>query len=699
MAGLQYNDIVANQQGLSKDQLATQAQAATIQPGQMTPAPTLANGQTAGSPQTGVQAPGTQQTPPPGLQMPTTPTNVAQTPPPGLQMPTGAAANSVYDPITGQQQTPAEKALNEMKASKTPPPQESGAVGSQVSDVIAKNSPPVVTPPPTTPNVDNFFKPDANATLQDVLKQVNDFFNPEATNKTLTDQLAKISTDQTTLSGLNTQLMNVDTVMKGTEDDLRKEIQGAGGLATNSQILALTTSRNKTLLQQATEIQNKITTTQNAIANDTTLYQNEKEMANTQFTQRTALYQIAQTNYNNMVNAQKETANTIIQAIGYKGYLQNLQAQGPSAVANAEKALGLGSGGLQSLVDLQKQQQNATAIANSGATTPFVNKNGEIQSQTGYAYTSEQDFFNKTGMTIQQAQDKGMVSAFQPPLKTQLEKVQVAEAQAKLANAPLETEKLKAEIAHTKAETAKAYGDLAKASQAEQAVDPTVLQGMLNVYKTTGVLPPFGLSGKSPLRTQFFAALGGSGGQDIVAGANTNKAVLQGLKTAYSTQQNQLSANKTAIGTLDKQLDLAKVYSDKVSRSNSPFIAKYQNALKSGVFGDPDTAAFNNIVKTASAEFAKILSGSSASISGATVSSQAEAEKLLNSAMSKGQFNEVMGLMQKEAKFRLSTQQGTINELQTQIGNIGKDTTNPTAPLNIGSSGSFTSGVTWKIIQ
>src|ERR1051326_840084 len=217
-------------------------------------------------------------------------------------------------------------------------------------------------------------------------------------------------------------------------------------------------------------------------------------------------------------------------------------------------------------------------------------------------------------------------------------------------------------ITKTKAEINKLNADAQAAVAADATVNPDVLQGMLNVYKSTGVLPAFGMSGKSPLRAQFYAALGGENGSQIVSDANTNKSIRAGLNTAYKTQQNLLSANQTAIKTLDSQLNLAQQYSDKVSRSDSPFVNKYLLAAKSGVFGDPDTAAFNNIVKTASYEFAKILSGSSASIAGTTISSAADAEQMLNNALTKGQFSAVIDLMRKEADFRLNSKKDRSEE-------------------------------------
>jgi len=213
-------------------------------------------------------------------------------------------------------------------------------------------------------------------------------------------------------------------------------------------------------------------------------------------------------------------------------------------------------------------------------------------------------------------------------------------------------------------------------------VSPEVLQGMLNAFLASGTTPSFGM-GASALRQQFYAALGGAD-STIASDAATNKAVRAGLTTAYKTQTNQYAANQTAINTLDKQLELAQEYSDQVSRSGSPLVNKYLIGLRTGVFGDPDTAALNNIVKTASYEFAKILSGAAASISGVTVNSQADAENLLNSAMTKGQFNEVIGLMKKEAQFRLQSQADTIKGLENDLSNIGNP--NPTSPTDTSQS-------------
>ncbi len=200
-----------------------------------------------------------------------------------------------------------------------------------------------------------------------------------------------------------------------------------------------------------------------------------------------------------------------------------------------------------------------------------------------------------------------------------------------------------------------------------------VIKGALDIYKKTGSIPSFGYGAAgAALKKQFYSAIAQDSG--IVGEATGNKAAVAGMTTALRTQENQYAANQTSIGTLDGQLKLVQKYSDKVDRTDSPLVNKYDLWLKGKVKGDADTAALNNIVKTASNEFAKILSGSSASIAGVTVSSATDAEDMLNASLSKGQLTEVLGLMQQESQLRLSNQKLTIDNLNHDISNIGTDT-------------------------
>ncbi len=268
------------------------------------------------------------------------------TPPQGLSMPTGAGSNTVFDPISGKQVSPAEAAFNQTKASGQKPPQDSSSASDTVSTAIDNSTPPPTTPT-TTPNVDNFFQNNESVTQQ--AQDVQNYLSPQTTTDTLTNELSAINADKTTLNGLNTQYMNIQNIMSGTEDDIRKEIQAAGGMATNSQVMALTTARNKTLLQQAKVIQQSIANQKNIIANDTSLYNSDKTLADKQYTERSSALKMAEANQKNVDTAAKSTYSQITKQPGGYAYLYAALNADPQAIGYAENALGLQSGQLEQL--------------------------------------------------------------------------------------------------------------------------------------------------------------------------------------------------------------------------------------------------------------------------------------------------------------------------------------------------------------
>lgn len=214
-------------------------------------------------------------------------------------------------------------------------------------------------------------------------------------------------------------------------------------------------------------------------------------------------------------------------------------------------------------------------------------------------------------------------------------------------------------------------------------VDPMAVKGALEIWKKTAQLPT-GFSGLAQnLKNAIYAAIGGAP-DGTVDDAILNKAIISGKTKALNTQENQKAGTETSIKTLDKTIDLAEQYSNKVDRTGSPFFAKYANFLNGKVAGDADTAAFQSLVKTAASEYAKIMSGASSSISGATVSSVDNAEQIINAEMSKGQIQEVFNILKKDANFRLTSQSDTIDSLRQDIKDVGHTTSS--------SSGSTTSG-------
>lgn len=81
------------------------------------------------------------------------------------------------------------------------------------------------------------------------IRQVwDDFLQPQNQRKSLVDTYKQMVKDSG-IESIDTELINTKKVIEGTEDDIRTEITKAGGFATESQVLAMTFSRNKQLIK------------------------------------------------------------------------------------------------------------------------------------------------------------------------------------------------------------------------------------------------------------------------------------------------------------------------------------------------------------------------------------------------------------------------------------------------------------------
>ncbi len=218
-------------------------------------------------------------------------------------------------------------------------------------------------------------------------------------------------------------------------------------------------------------------------------------------------------------------------------------------------------------------------------------------------------------------------------------------------------------------------------------VDQDVLDGMLTVYKKTGLVPAGMGNASVALKKAFYAAIGNT--PALADEATKNKAALTAATSALTNQQTQLSATQTSAETMKKSLDLVSEYENKVDKSGVPLIDKYILWTQGKAQGNADTAALNAAITTAATEYAKIMSGASASIAGVTVSSADDVKRVLDSSMSKGQIAAVISVMKQDANFRLTSQQGTVNQIQSDISDLGNTTTGGN------SSGGSSSGSTY----
>lgn len=134
------------------------------------------------------------------------------------------------------------------------------------------------------------------------------------------------------------------------------------------------------------------------------------------------------------------------------------------------------------------------------------------------------------------------------------------------------------------------------------------------------------------------------------------------------------------------QIEIIKGLSPKVGRTNSPMLNEWLLAGKDHVLGDSETHQLYNAVSTFSAEYAKIMEGSTGSAAGSSDAARRAAERLVSAAQGKGSLNDTLALMQREMKLTIDGYGVTIGHITQRLG--GQPATAPAqSPVVDGGKG------------
>lgn len=156
--------------------------------------------------------------------------------------------------------------------------------------------------------------------------------------------------------------------------------------------------------------------------------------------------------------------------------------------------------------------------------------------------------------------------------------------------------------------------------------------------------------------------------------AATDLPAIGALTSGYTSSLNQ---QITMQGSINQYLGQAtnnlKVLQQQIANypdsTNSPLVNSVIQWSQNNVDASPSFNGFQTSLFTFLNEYAKIMQGSTGSVSGATVSSQKEASEMLNTEMSKGSLSAAIGVMQKDI-------QGKLNSVQSNIQNISSNLAN-----------------------
>ena len=177
------------------------------------------------------------------------------------------------------------------------------------------------------------------------------YISPTNQRKSLSETYQQMIADSG-IQAIDTELLNSKRIIEGTTDDIRKEIAGAGGMATESQVIALSNSRSKQLIRNYNFLLETRNSKEKYLQTAIGLEQSDRESADQRFESAFSMgIQIA--NYGQLMRKNAiESFDRIVKTVGWNGLLQSMT---PNEVSMFESAYGLPSGG--AFVAAQKEME------------------------------------------------------------------------------------------------------------------------------------------------------------------------------------------------------------------------------------------------------------------------------------------------------------------------------------------------------
>lgn len=234
------------------------------------------------------------------------------------------------------------------------PPPDAGKAMSAVSSATPYE--------PDQSAVDQYISADPN--VNTLMQGITQLLQPQEQTTSLMEDYQKLY-KESGLDQINHELIDADTVINGTEDDIRNEIQTAGGFGTDSQIQAMALSRNKGLLKRYNQLVQMKTDATNQLNTLSSLNAQDKQMAQTKLnTQIDSMFKLANFRQQAQNNTQ-EQARWLTQTMGADG-LYNAYKNDPKQLSMLEHTLGLAPGGLSTAAtQAAKQRTLDTALKNA----------------------------------------------------------------------------------------------------------------------------------------------------------------------------------------------------------------------------------------------------------------------------------------------------------------------------------------------
>lgn len=224
----------------------------------------------------------------------------------------------------------------------TAAPSDGGAAMSKISGAMPPE-------PADTSTADIAMAEDSD--FQTLQKTVLDFLSPIKQKDTLLSEYNKLY-KQSGIEQLDEEIIDAETIIDGTEDDIRNEVQMAGGFATDSQVQAMALSRNKSLLKRYNQLFAARESAQKRLDTMVQLSYQDKQLANDKInTGLNAMFKLAEFKQQ-ATNNTREAFNNLVQNVGYAGAYEAYKGDARQ-MGFIEKTMGMQPGGLKALADFK----------------------------------------------------------------------------------------------------------------------------------------------------------------------------------------------------------------------------------------------------------------------------------------------------------------------------------------------------------
>ena len=211
-----------------------------------------------------------------------------------------------------------------------------------------------------TSNVENVLQ--AEPIYADILDKFAEIMSPQAQSQSLVEQYQSL-VKSSGLEGINEKLINTFNIIENTESDIRNEITSANGISTNSQVLALSSARNKVLIQNYNALLATRDSIQEQIQTTLQFSREDRQIASQRVSQQLDLAFKIMDYRDKFVRNSRENYNNIIAQVGYNGLLSATNND-PYYINLIERSLGLSAGGLSQLASMPPPPEKSLKLEN-----------------------------------------------------------------------------------------------------------------------------------------------------------------------------------------------------------------------------------------------------------------------------------------------------------------------------------------------